>query len=57
MDEVLIRSPKTLKEWSKYDDFRWDILRKPLKLSHIPLKDDLEDISTHLMALDNQERL
>ena len=55
MDEVLIRSPKTPKEWSKYDDFRWDILRKPLKLSHIPLKDDLEDISTHLMAVDNQE--
>ncbi|MDA8929471.1 GNAT family N-acetyltransferase [Gammaproteobacteria bacterium] len=55
MDNVLIRSPKTPNDWSKYDDFRWDILRKPLKLSHIPLKDDLEDISTHLMAVDNQE--
>ena len=57
MDEVLIRSPKTPNEWSKYDDFRWDILRKPLKLSHIPLKDDLEDISTHLMAVDNKDRV
>ena len=57
MDDVLIRSPKTPNEWSKYDDFRWDILRKPLKLSHIPLKDDLEDISTHLMAVDNKDRV
>ena len=52
---IIIRSPITSDEWLKYDDFRWEILRKPLKLSHIPLKDDLEDISTHLMAVDNQE--
>ena len=57
MDDVFIRSPKTTNEWSKYDDFRWDILRKPLKLSHIPLKDNLEDISTHLMAVDNKDRV
>ena len=52
---IIIRSPITSNDWLKYDDFRWEILRKPLKLSHIPLKDDLEDISTHLMAVDNQE--
>jgi len=57
MDDVLIRSPKTPNDWSKYDDFRLDILRKPLKLSHIPLKDNLEDISTHLMAVDNKDRV
>ena len=52
---TIIRSPITSDEWSKYDDFRWEILRKPLKLSHIPLKDTLEDISTHMMALDDKD--
>ena len=50
MDQIEIRSPKTEAEWKKYDDFRWEILRKPLKIPHIPLKDDLEDSSYHFMA-------
>lgn len=54
---IIIRSPITSDEWLKYDDFRWEILRKPLKLSHIPLKDTLEDISTHMMALDDQDKV
>ena len=54
---TIIRSPITSDEWSKYDDFRWEILRKPLKLSHIPLKDTLEDISTHMMALDDKDKV
>ena len=54
---IIIRSPITLDEWLKYDDFRWEILRKPLKLSQIPLKDTLEDISTHMMALDDQDKV
>jgi len=37
MDEIVLRSPLTKDEWGKYDDFRWEILRKPLKMSHIPL--------------------
>lgn len=57
MDDVFIRSPKTSNEWLKYDDFRWEILRKPLKLSHIPLKDNLEGISTHMMAVDSKENV
>ena len=52
MDEIVLRSPLTNDEWEKYDDFRWKILRKPLKMSHIPLKDNLEEISEHIMALD-----
>ena len=50
MDQIEIRSPRTETEWKKYDDFRWEILRKPLKIPHIPLKDDLEDSSYHFMA-------
>ena len=42
-DNFEIRSPATKEEWKRYDDFRWEVLRKPLKMSHIPLKDDLED--------------
>jgi predicted GNAT family N-acyltransferase len=51
MDQVEIRSPKSREEWKKYDDFRWEVLRKPLKMSHIPLKDNLESISYHYMAV------
>jgi predicted GNAT family N-acyltransferase len=51
MDQIEIRSPKTEAEWKKYDDFRWEVLRKPLKISHIPLKDNLEDSSYHFMAI------
>lgn len=51
MDQVEIRSPKSKEEWKKYDDFRWKVLRKPLKMSHIPLKDNLEDSSYHYMAI------
>ena len=52
MDEIVLRSPLANDEWEKYDDFRWEILRKPLKMSHIPLKDNLEEISEHIMALE-----
>ena len=51
MDQVEIRSPKSKEEWKKYDDFRWKVLRKPIKMSHIPLKDNLEDSSYHYMAI------
>ena len=51
MDQIEIRSPTTEAEWKKYDDFRWEVLRKPLKMSHIALKDNLEDTSYHFMAI------
>ena len=57
MDQIEIRSPKTEAEWKKYDDFRWEILRKPLNIPHIPLKDDLEDISYHFMAITSSNEI
>ena len=56
-DNFQIRSPSTEQEWKDYDAFRWEILRKPLKLSHIPLKDELEDESLHLMGIDNKNNI
>ncbi len=57
MDQIEIRSPKTETEWKKYDDFRWEILRKPLNIPHIPLKDDLEDSSYHFMAITSSNEI
>ena len=57
MDQIEIRSPKTESEWKKYDDFRWEILRKPLNIPHIPLKDDLEDKSYHFMAITSSNEI
>jgi N-acetylglutamate synthase-like GNAT family acetyltransferase len=53
MDQIEIRSPKTEVEWKKYDDFRWEILRKPLKTPNVPLKDNLEDVSFHFIAINS----
>ena len=57
MDQIEIRSPRTEAEWKKYDDFRWEILRKPLNIPYIPLKDDLEDISYHFMATTSSNKI
>ena len=46
-----IRSNISEEEWERYDNFRWEVLRKPLKMSHIPLKDNLEEASIHLMGV------
>ncbi|MGB1716366.1 MAG: GNAT family N-acetyltransferase [Gammaproteobacteria bacterium] len=53
MDQIEIRPPKTEAEWKKYDDFRWEILRKPLKTPNVPLKDNLEDVSFHFIAINS----
>jgi|TARA_E500000178_G_scaffold335149_1_gene371750 predicted GNAT family N-acyltransferase len=57
MDQIEIRSPKTEAEWEKYDDFRWEILRKPLNIPHVPLKDDLEESSYHFMAITSSNEI
>ena len=57
MDQVEIRSPKSKEEWKKYDDFRWKVLRKPLKMSHIPLQDNFEEISIHLMGITLKQKV
>lgn len=51
MADFTIRSPLSDLEWENYDNFRWEVLRKPLELSHIPLKDNLEAVSFHFMGV------
>ena len=57
MDQIEIRSPNTEEEWEKYDDFRWEILRKPLNIPHVPLKDNLEESSYHFMAITSSNEI
>jgi predicted GNAT family N-acyltransferase len=52
-----IKSPETELEWDKYFNFRWEMLRKPLGMSKETLKDELEDESHHLVAVDEQKEV
>ena len=52
-----IRSPSTKEEWKNYENFRWEVLRKPLKMSHIPLQDNFEEISIHLMGITLKQKV
>ena len=53
----IIKSPETESEWERYFNFRWEKLRKPLGMSKETLKDDKEQDSYHLIALDNKEEV
>ena len=53
----IIKSPETELEWDKYFKFRWEMLRKPLGMSKETLKDELEDESQHLIAIDEQKEV
>ena len=53
----IIKSPETELEWDKYFNFRWEMLRKPLGMSKETLKDELEDESHHLIAVDKQKEI
>ena len=53
----IIKSPETELEWDKYFNFRWEMLRKPLGMSKETLKDELEDDSHHLIAVDEQKEV
>jgi predicted GNAT family N-acyltransferase len=53
----IIKSPETELEWDKYFNFRWEMLRKPLGISKETLKDELEDESHHLIAVDEQKEV
>ena len=57
IDNFEIRSPTSEEEWERYDNFRWEVLRKPLKMSHIPLKDNLEEASIHLMGVTSDGKI
>ena len=52
-----IKSPETESEWERYFNFRWEKLRKPLGMSKETLKDDKEQDSYHLIAVDNKEEV
>ena len=53
----IIKSPETESEWDKYFNFRWEMLRKPLGMTKETLKDELEDESHHLIAVDEQKEV
>ena len=53
----IIKSPETELEWDKYFNFRWEMLRKPLGMTKETLKDELEDESHHLIAVDEQKEV
>ena len=53
----IIKSPETESEWERYFNFRWEKLRKPLGMPKDTLKDDKEQDSCHLIAVDNKEEV
>ena len=52
-----IKSPETKSEWESYFNFRWEKLRKPLGMPKDTLKDDKEQDSCHLIAVDSDEEV
>jgi predicted GNAT family N-acyltransferase len=52
-----VRQPKTKKEYEKYYDLRWRILRKPWNQPKGSEKDELEEQSIHLMAYEKGKLL
>ena len=48
---ILIKSPKTEKEYNAYFKFRWETLRKPLGQPEGSEKDELELMSQHVMLV------
>ena len=52
-----IKSPETESEWENYFNFRWEKLRKPLGMPKDTLKDDKEQDSCHLIAVDSDEEV
>ena len=53
----IIKSPETELEWEKYFNFRWEMLRKPLGMSKDTIKDELEDRSFHLIAVNYKKEI
>ncbi|MBE3118691.1 MAG: GNAT family N-acetyltransferase [Candidatus Atribacteria bacterium] len=51
---IVIKSPKTLKDFTAYYDLRYRILRQPLDQPKGTEKDDYEPISYHIMAVDEE---
>ena len=51
MKDLIIRNPKSKKEFEEYSHFRWKNLRKPLNMPIESMFDTLEESSFHLIAL------
>lgn len=47
-----IREPKTSEEIDRYYELRWRVLRQPLGMPRGSEKDELESVSTHMIAVD-----
>ena len=56
MLNYFIKSPENKKQWDDYLLFRWEMLRKPLGMSMDSLKDDLENSSYHIIALEEDQK-
>ncbi len=52
-----VRSPKTKREFEKYYDLRWKILRAPWNQPRGSEKDNLEDVSILMMVYDKERVL
>jgi len=50
-NKIIIRKPKTEKEFQKYYDLRWRILRKPWGLPKGSERDEMDEESIHIMAI------
>jgi len=48
--DIIIKQPETDKEFQDYYELRWRILRQPHNQPRGSEKDDLEELSIHLMA-------
>jgi len=52
---IFIRSPKTEKDYLEYFQFRWKMLREPHGQDFGTEKDNLEDVSFHVMLIHFKE--
>ena len=52
-----LKSPSSYREWREYFLFRYNILRKPIGLHRSTIRDKLEKISYHVMAVNNKEEI
>ena len=53
----IIREPNSPKEWEKYYQLRWRVLRAPLQLDKGSEKDDLEDSAIHRVIIEDNNIL
>ena len=52
-----LKSPSSYREWREYFLFRYKILRKPIGLHRSTIRDKLEKISYHVMAINNKGKI